>query len=224
MTGPRRYRLLCPIARALDHVGDRWTLLILRDLHAGPARFGDLQLGLTGIASNLLTDRLRQLQADHLVRRTETALGVTVYELTELGRGTDRLLFELAAFGARLGRDDELQEPGNLRHLAVTLQVAAERVVPADLELRASLVVDDQPFAVQVGRGAVEVTYERLDDPELVIATDYEALCRAIDGELSLDDLAVHHVEVVGGDPSLVPAFRSLMWGAIGEIRADDRG
>ena len=216
MTGPRRYRLLCPIARALDHVGDRWTLLILRDLHAGPARFGDLQQGLTGIASNLLTDRLRVLQADGLVRRTETDLGVAVYELTDLGRGTDRLLFELAAFGARLARDDELQEPGNLRHLAVTLQVAAGRIVPPDLELRVALVIDGESFAVDVGDGVVDVTYEHMDDPELEIATSYEPLCRAIDGELSLDELAIHHVEVVAGDPS----FRSLMWGAIEEIRS----
>ena len=218
MTGPRRYRLLCPIARALDHVGDRWTLLILRDLHAGPARFGDLQSGLTGIASNLLTDRLRQLQADGLVARVDTDLGVTAYELTELGRRTDRLLFELAAFGAHLDRDDELNPPGNLRHLAVTLQVAAQRIVPPDLELRVGLVVDDEPFAVRVGRGAVDVAYERLADAELEVATAYESVCRAIDGELSLEDLAVHHVEVVAGDPRLVEPFRALMWGAIEEI------
>lgn len=220
MAGPRRYRLLCPIARALDHVGDRWTLLILRDLHAAPARFGDLQRGLTGIASNLLADRLRQLQEDGLVRRREAEHGVAVYELTGLGRRTDRLLFELAAFGVHLERDDELQAPGNLRHLAVTLQVAAQRIVPPDLELRVSLVIDDQPFAVRVGGGAVEVTYERLDDPELEIGTSYEPLCRAIDGDLALDELAIQHVEVVGGDPRLVEPFRSLMRAAIEEIRA----
>ena len=220
MTGPRRYRLLCPIARALDHLGDRWTLLILRDLHAGPARFGDLQHGLTGIASNLLTDRLRQLQADGLIRRTDTELGVTVYELTALGRRTDRLLFELAAFGAHLGPDDDLQEPGNLRHLAVTLQVAARRIVPPDLELRVALAVDGQHFAVRVGGGAVDVAYEHLDDAQLEIATSYEPLCRAIDGDLALEELAIHHVDVVGGDPRLVEPFRSLMWGAIEEIRS----
>ncbi len=221
MTGPRRYRLLCPIARALDHVGDRWTLLILRDLHAGPARFGDLQHGLTGIASNLLTDRLRQLQADGLVRRAETELGVAVYDLTALGRRTDRLLFELASFGAHLGADDDLQGPGNLRHLAVTLQVAAQRVVPADLELRVALVVDGEPFAVRIGGGSVDVAYEHLDDAELEIATSYEPLCRAIDGDLALEELATGHVEVAGGDPRLVAPFRSLMWAAIREIRSE---
>ena len=98
MPQPRRYRLLCPIARALDRVGDRWTLLVLRDLHAGPARFSDLQT-LPGIASNLLTNRLRQLEDDGLVRRRNAEYGTTVYELTELGSRTGDLLFELAKFG-----------------------------------------------------------------------------------------------------------------------------
>ena len=77
----RRYRLLCPIARALDRVGDRWTLLILRDLHAGPARFVDVQASLPGLAPNLLTKRLRQLEADGLICRRETELSVSVYQL-----------------------------------------------------------------------------------------------------------------------------------------------
>ena len=63
----RSYKLLCPIARGLDRIGDRWTLLILRDLHAGPARFSDLQRGLTGIAANLLADRLAKLVTDGLI-------------------------------------------------------------------------------------------------------------------------------------------------------------
>ena len=69
MSKARNYRLLCPIARALDRVGDRWALLILRDLHAGPARFNELLEGLTGIASNLLTNRLEELVAAELVYR-----------------------------------------------------------------------------------------------------------------------------------------------------------
>ena len=114
MSRSRRYRLLCPIARALDHLGDRWTLLILRDLHAGPGRFSDLQEGLTGIASNLLTTRLRQLEEDGLVSRREAQFGVSLYQLTEMGEGTAELLYELAAFGSRFPPDNDIQRPGNL--------------------------------------------------------------------------------------------------------------
>jgi len=72
----RRYRLLCPISRALDHVGDRWTLVILRDLHAGPVRHKDLAAGLTGIPSSLLATRLKELVADGLVEKKSYEHGV----------------------------------------------------------------------------------------------------------------------------------------------------
>ena len=72
MAKARSYKLLCPIARALDRIGDRWTLLILRDLHAGPMRFGELQKGLPGTAANLLTERFNKLVAAGLVSKVET--------------------------------------------------------------------------------------------------------------------------------------------------------
>lgn len=80
MTAKRRYRLLRPIARALDAVGDRWALLIVRDLHAGPARFHDLETGL-GIATNLLSTRLTELTEAGLIEKS-TAVGRGVYQLT----------------------------------------------------------------------------------------------------------------------------------------------
>ncbi|MCP4968475.1 MAG: helix-turn-helix transcriptional regulator, partial [bacterium] len=96
MPEKRSYRLLCPIARALDVIGDRWTLLILRDLHAGPARYQELQEGL-GMATNLLSTRLVELTAAGLIHKPNP--GRSAYELTVLGRLTDRVLWELAGFG-----------------------------------------------------------------------------------------------------------------------------
>src|SRR5262249_13949133 len=113
MTQARKYRLLCPIARALDLVGDRWALLVLRDLHAGPARFGELLDGLSGIASNLLASRLDELIEGGLIRKTQGPHQVIVYELTLLGASTANLLYELAAFGARLPPSPDPRQPGN---------------------------------------------------------------------------------------------------------------
>ena len=120
MSKSRRYNLLCPIARALDRVGDRWALLILRDLHAGPARFKDLQTGLTGIATNLLTDRLQQLIGDGLIEKRDAPHGVALYALTPLGERTRSLLFELAMFGGQFEPEPVPRRPGNLRTIAVT--------------------------------------------------------------------------------------------------------
>ena len=197
MPGSRRYRLLCPIARALDRVGDRWTLIVLRDLHAGPARFSDLQT-LPGIASNLLTSRLRQLEEDGLVRRRTAEYGVTLYELTDLGAKTSDILFELASFGARFEPDEPVKQPGNLRTIAVTLQVACQRAVDGDLSIRAELIVDGEPFRFIVDAGKVDVKSGHVHDPEVTLETSYEPMVAFADGRMSLDELASSHLELSG--------------------------
>ena len=158
----RSYRLLCPIARALDRVGDRWSLLVLRDLHAGPARFGDLA-SLPGLATNLLSARLTTLQDDGLIQKRSDEHGAMVYELTDDGRATAPLLFELAAFGSRFPPPSEIRRPGNLRTVAVTLKEALRRVA-ADRSARVELVVDDEPFAIAIAHGSVDVVHRA--DPQ----------------------------------------------------------
>ena len=83
----RNYNQNCPIARGLDVLGERWTLLILRELVGGPRRYGDLRAELPGIATNLLAERLKELQDDGLVDRTDlpAPIGRTVYTLSDLG-------------------------------------------------------------------------------------------------------------------------------------------
>src|ERR687891_377747 len=105
----RGYRLVCPIARALDRLGDRWTLLIVRDLHAGPMRFGGLKEAPPGLATNLLSARLDKLQANGLVRREEGR-----YALTDQGRATDRVLWELAQLGMTFPPEPDRKQPGHL--------------------------------------------------------------------------------------------------------------
>ena len=110
-TSHRSYNQLCGIAAALDVVGDRWALLVVRDLLLGPLRFGDLADGMPGIGTNTLAARLRQLEADGVVRRTPVPLPErgTVYELTELGRELQPILMALGRWGTqsmgRLGPD-----------------------------------------------------------------------------------------------------------------------
>jgi DNA-binding HxlR family transcriptional regulator len=210
MTQARRYRLLCPIARALDRVGDRWTLLILRDLHAGPARFSELQT-LPGIASNLLTNRLRQLEEDGLIERRDAEYGTTVYELTALGARTRELLFELAMFGAEFPADQEIKRPGNLRTIAVTLEAACQRVVDPSMTLRAELVVDGEPFSFAVHDGVVEVKAGPPRHAEVTLSTSYEPMIAAFDGRMPLEELAEKHIEITGPDPARGQALAELM-------------
>ncbi len=87
MASRRNYNQNCPIARGLDVLGERWTLLILRELVGGPRRYGDLRDALPGIATNLLAERLKELQEAGLVDRTDlpAPIGRTVYTLSDLG-------------------------------------------------------------------------------------------------------------------------------------------
>jgi DNA-binding HxlR family transcriptional regulator len=102
---PRNYNQNCPIARGLDVLGERWTLLILRELVGGRRRYGDLRAQLPGIATNLLADRLRELEAVGLVDRTELPPPVarTVYTLSEVGwHKVPPVLRAIATFGLDL--------------------------------------------------------------------------------------------------------------------------
>src|SRR5919201_4149161 len=100
----RSYDQFCPLAYALDVIGERWTLLIVRELLAGPQRFKDLMDGLPGISTNLLSDRLRTLEQQGILRRRvlPRPAGSTVYELTPSGPALEPAVLELGRWGSRL--------------------------------------------------------------------------------------------------------------------------
>ncbi|MBA2617567.1 MAG: helix-turn-helix transcriptional regulator, partial [Rubrobacter sp.] len=105
--GKRSYGQHCTVARALDVVGERWTLLLVRELLTGPKRFKDLLAGLTGIGTNLLAARLKALEEHGIVRRgtLPPPAGSGVYELTELGWSLEPVVVALSRWGTRLVGD-----------------------------------------------------------------------------------------------------------------------
>ena len=209
MTKRRHYRLLCPIARALDVLGDRWTLLILRDLHAGPARFQELHEGL-GIATNLLSSRLAELSESGMIERSN---GVG-YQLTDAGSRTDRVLWELTRFGAGLPRDAHPREPGNLRTIALPLRILLEHATDRP-NLRARLIVDDAEFTLISTTEAVDVKWgPTVDLVDIVVRTSYEAFLDVGEGVMALDDFVANHLDVVTGTDN-APAFLALIGTAL---------
>jgi DNA-binding HxlR family transcriptional regulator len=99
----RTYNQYCGLAYALDRVGERWTILIIRELIAGPRRYKDLVDGLPGISTNLLASRLKSLEQDGVIQRRvlPPPAGSTVYELTPLGQGLELALLELGKWGSQ---------------------------------------------------------------------------------------------------------------------------
>ena len=188
MSTRRGYQLLCPIARTLDRVGDRWSLLILRDLHAGPARFTDLQEGL-GLASNLLSSRLRDLTDDGLVSRGAGR----AYELTPLGRRTDRLLWELAQLGTDFDADPEPRPAGNLRAMVVPLRIRLEDTDNRP-ELTALLDIDGEHFTIVSSPDHVQVLYnDESLDPDVTVRTSYQAMLDFGSGNAGPEAFEVTH-------------------------------
>ena len=120
------YGQFCPMATALDVIGDRWTILILRELLGGAARFHELQEGLPGIAKNLLTNRLRRLESDGIVRRVRSHNAV-LYALTERGAAVRPAVEALGFWGASLEPVVPPQYPRSIRAIAMALQAVLAR-------------------------------------------------------------------------------------------------
>ena len=209
MSTRRGYDLVCPIARALDRVGDRWTLLILRDLHAGPARFSDLETGL-GTASNLLSSRLRDLTDDGLVVRAENGS----YELTPLGQHTAGLILELSNLGLLFDPPAEPKRPGNLRTVYLPLQ-AMLRAAPDRPELCARLVIDGESFTIDSSPSALTVRYNDFDSPaDTVLSTSYEAVMAVSDGDITLDRF-LDRLEILEGPDNAAVFLEMFRSGAL---------
>jgi DNA-binding HxlR family transcriptional regulator len=161
----RTYDQYCPVAGALDLVGERWTLLIVRELMRGPARFTDLRASLDGVPPNLLAGRLRELEAEGLVARRELPppAARTVYELTQDGWALEPVLRALVHWGmARMPPPDEVEiDPGGA--VRSTLW-AYSRPKAAGVSGRTwSVIVDDEPFTLQLKNGRIAC---RLGAPE----------------------------------------------------------
>jgi DNA-binding HxlR family transcriptional regulator len=167
----KRYDLYCPVAHALRLVGERWALLLVVELMSGPKRYTDLAEALPGIGTNILADRLRDLEAGGIVakRKLPPPAASRVYELTEYGEALKPTIRELALWGARsLGPPTEADElfPGWLRN-ALDM-VLAPIAPPGRFEFR----VGDEVASIVDG----ETVPGRVEDPDVVIEGDAEAL------------------------------------------------
>ncbi len=173
----KSYYQVCPLATALDYIGDRWTILILRELLGGSARFSELRDGLPGIATNLLTERLQRLEADGLVRRIDAHNSV-LYALTEQGAGIRTALEELGFWGARLGRLTPPQHERSIRAIAMALQSILVRA-------RDALPVNRMVVELEVEGKYIEVILDRRPTATARLSTEPDARVRTTTAGMS---------------------------------------
>ena len=173
-TERRHYADPCGIARALDVVGERWSLLIVRELMLGPRRFGQLRDGLPDTSPNVLTQRLRELEQDGVVRKylLDPPASVPVYELTGRGRALEPILLELGRWGSSTPRTAgrELSPASMMMALKTMFDPAAEARVTYGLHL------GDEHFRLAIGDHRIDIRRGRADDADATIATDVRTL------------------------------------------------
>jgi DNA-binding HxlR family transcriptional regulator/putative sterol carrier protein len=167
----RSYNQYCAVARALDLVGERWTLLVVRELLTGPKRFKDLLEGLPGIGTNLLTTRLKDLERYRVVHRVTLPppAASKVYELTELGRSLEPVIATLGRWGLEfLGapdQEDDLRPAWAMVAMRSALKQEAARGLQETYEFH----IDEEAFHLRVTDGEVEALQGPAVDPDLVL-------------------------------------------------------
>ncbi len=207
-----RYQQYCGAARALDVVGDRWTLLIVRELTLGPRRFTDLIDGLPGISRNLLTERLRALQRDGIVAREELPPPAArqVYELTDEGRDLADAIVPLVAWGTRRLGARKPGESFRAHWGALAMATFADREAAQEVSETYQYLVGRTAFHFIVEAGSIQLHYGRAHDPAVTIRTDEETWADLASGKTTGSAAAAAGSMQLTGDPEAVTRLAKI--------------
>jgi DNA-binding HxlR family transcriptional regulator len=204
MANKRKYGERCGVARALDLIGERWALLVVRELLLGPKRFTDLRAGLPHVSADVLSQRLRELERDGIVQRRTLAppAGSRVYELTDRGMELEPVILALGRWGsgapfppgdARLGVDSAILA------LRTLFDPAAADGLNATYELR----LGDQRFHARVADGRLEVARGSAENPDASIDTDTGTLSALLwHGRRLPEALRARDIAIEGSRPA----------------------
>lgn len=207
----RSYHQYCGVAHALELVGERWALLVVRELLVGPKRFTDLRNGLPRIPTNVLSTRLKELEKAGVVQRRvlPRPSASVVYELTDSGRELEDVVMALVRWGSkRLGerQPGDVVSPGALAFgLRGVFHPDAARGVTATYELR----FGDAVVHLRIDDGRLEAGEGPVDEPDLTIATE-SALPALIRGDLAPADAERTGAVRLTGDTSLFEPFTAM--------------
>ena len=210
----RSYGQYCALARAFDVIGERWTPLLLRELAMGPRRYADLVEGLPGIGTSLLAQRLKELEAEGLVRKRFLSPPAArwVYDLSEEGRDLAQALVPLARWGAKRMGPRGKGEAFRLEWFLLFLRSAADPTLTKGWHDVYEFHVDDQVFHVVADDGRIDAQAGPAPrKPDLTVTTDLDTFVGVGSGQLSLDNPRVLDRMQVDGDPDAADRCVRLM-------------
>jgi DNA-binding HxlR family transcriptional regulator len=190
----RSYDQYCALAKALDIVGDRWTLLIVRELLVRPCRYSELQDGLTGIATNLLAERLRQLEAAGVIGRDADSR----YELTDWGQKLGTPVHELVRWAAPLMLAGQGTDAFRARWLELPLELMFGGVDPGRPNIQVEVRAADEVLALSSFAGSVEVRSGPTPSPDVVVTGPPELIVGLMSGALDKEIAMSQGVSILG--------------------------
>ncbi|HEU4943652.1 MAG TPA: winged helix-turn-helix transcriptional regulator [Solirubrobacterales bacterium] len=212
MATKRTYGEACRFAYALDLVGERWALLIVRELLLGPKRFTDLRAGLPHASTNILSDRLRELEHSAIVRHRKLPppAASKVYELTEWGRELEPVVTQLGAWGARSPVPPEAREIGP-DSIVLALRSLFDPEAAGELSAAYELRIGEERFRVGVDAGRLELSRSEAGGPAAAIAVaDAPTLAAILTRQLPLDEALASGVAQVEGSKQAAKRFLRL--------------
>jgi DNA-binding HxlR family transcriptional regulator len=212
----RNYSQFCGLAHALDVVGERWTLLIVRELGSGPKRYMQLADTLTGIGTSLLATRMRQLEADGIVQRRlalDQPSSTVLYELTDAGRELAEAMIPLAVWGARHQMDDaDVEREAFRAEWVLGFLVAGSDAVSSDADGIYEFHVDDSVACLRVRGGRMSVRTGLCATPADVVIRTTRTVVAAIAGQRTTITDAIADGEIdMEGDPAAATRFAAIV-------------
>lgn len=210
-SGRRRYEDACGAAHALDLVGERWALLVIRELMLGPKRFNDIRGGLPGISANVLTQRLEGLEAAGVLlrKRLPPPASAQVYELTPWGYEAEPIFQALGRWAARSPTHDP-SLPLSAVSLLLSFRTMFDPERARGLDARIGLRLGEESFLVRIAEGKIRAVRGAAAGTDLVLTGPAPVIAAAVYGGQKLEDLEAAEVLRVDGDRSLAERFATL--------------
>lgn len=206
VAGKRSYDDPCGVARALNVIGERWALLVIRELLLGPKRFRDLARGLTGMSDNVLSARLRELEDDGIVRHYTLGppTSARVYGLTERGATLEPVLLALAGWGNRSTSTSANELSPDALMLALKTTFTPDR---AGLTARIELRLDHDTFTADITDRALHLNRGPTSEPTAQLSTDPSTLRALVFAGRSLDHALTDGHATLDGDHDTTARF-----------------
>jgi len=211
MVGKRRYDEGCAVSHALDLIGERWALLIVRELLLGPKRFTDLRAGMPGASADVLAQRLREMTEAGVVRRNKLPppAASEVYELTEWGADLEPIVTHLGRWGSRSASLNPAAD-SSVDSLVLSMRALFNPQAAQGFHATVGLRLSGNEFTVEIADGRLQVTRGEAEHRAATLDTDRPTLAALLYGGRALDDAVRDGQAAISGKTAVIARFLRL--------------